>query len=298
MTVVYCTAAQVGAALGLGWSAQQTVGSNTAINTVYAPTSAGQVYAVGDEIRLNNDDGVSEDETVSAVTYGASYTTLTVGSLTSYAVFTTANNTTVQIKSYFDVTSTPSKDEVEDWIEESQDEIDDFCKRSWQAKRWTNYVAWRPNYPMCLSDIHEFFKIKLPFPNPVTPLSSAAGDSLKVWTGGSEVEFVDVYTESRTGDFWLDKRGWLLINKQRPWPSEHAIYISYRYGDTTAVPKSIRRACIMMTVNKFLDSNMYNNQGLEEAGETSERWPYSNMRQFTWGKIKGTLKNYRRRMLG
>ena len=298
MTVVYTTAKKVADDMGLGWDTAQTVGSNTQNTSIFAPTTAGQRYSIGDEVRLYNSDGATEDATVTGVTYGSSYTTLTVGALTNESLFTTAKNTTVQIMSYFTNLSTPTKAIVERWIEEAQGRIDSKCKRSWMGagsgtgKRWKGYLRWRPTYPLIMSDIYEYFKIKLPYPNPVLPLSTGSNDSLKVWNGAEETEYVDVYTESRTGDFWLDDKGWLMINRARPWPGNRAIYISYRYGYDD-VPDDIQEACNMMVVNKFLKSNLYNNQPLAE-GATSETWPYTNSRGYSWTQIKDTLKQYRR----
>ena len=295
MTVTYCTAAQVSSDLGLGWDAQQTVGSNTLATTIFAPIGAGRIYSVGDSVRLDNDDGVTEDGTVSAVSYGATYTQLTVGSLTNYASFTTANTTTVQIKSYFTRLSLPTKSEVENWIEESQDEIDLYTKRSWNQSdsSWSGYLQFDPRRLHSLGEPFEWFRVRLPYPDPVTPLTLAGGDSLKVWNGNEETEYVGVKTEGRAQDFWFDGRNYLMVNAERPWPGNHAVYIDYRFGKGT-VPKSIQMACTMLTSNRFLKSNIYNNQPMTEGGESSEKWPYSNAQSHSWAKIKGILKEHRR----
>jgi len=126
--VTYCTAAQVANAMGLAWANEDTLGSDTQNTAVYVPASVGRKYSVGDSIRLYNEDGDTEDATVSGVSYGSTYITLTVGSLTNESLFTTAKNSTVQIKSYFTGLTNPSKSTVEEFIENAEEEINAYTR--------------------------------------------------------------------------------------------------------------------------------------------------------------------------
>ena len=273
MTATYCTTGQVGESLGLGWADEDTVGSNSVTNTVFCATTVGRKYSADDTVRLFNSDGQTEDATVSAVTYGSSYTSLTVGSLTNASYFSTAKSATVQIRSYFTGTSNPTKSVVEDWINNSEDEINSYTRRAWgDLGSYTGYIRWEPRRTFIIGEPYSWYKVHIPYPDPVIPLTLARGDSLKVWDGGNETEFVGVKTEGRTDDFWFDGKSYLYINALRPWPENNTVKMTYHYGGRST-PKDIRRACILLTKAQFNESNLYTNSGLTE-GESGEKYPY------------------------
>lgn len=293
--VTYCTASQVGSDLGLPWADEDSVGSDTLVNTVFLSTSVGRKYQTGFGIRLYNSNGSSEDATITSVTYGTSYTSLSVGSLTNYAYFTTAKSSTCQIKSYFTGTSRPTQALVNRWIEDSESEINDYTRRAWgNVGSYSGYIRWDPRRTHVIGDIYEWYKVKLPYPDPVTPLSSASGDSLKVWDGSSETERLGTWTEGRTNDYWLDGKQYMYINSVRPWPGNNAIFITYRYGKT-AVPYSIRQACSLLTQARWLQSNRNNNTAMVDARE-GESTPYQQS-NIQLRNMAYTLLKKRRRLI-
>lgn len=274
MTATYCTAAQVGEAMGLAWANEDTLGSNALTNSIHVATSVGRKYATGDLVRLYNSNGSSDDVTVTGVSYGTSLITIAVGSIGSASWFTTAKSASVQLKSYFSGKSNPTKSVVEDWINNAEAEIDSYTRDSWGSLgQFSGYLKWDPRRFMILGEPYSYYRVKLPYSDPVTPLASASGDSLKVWNGSTETELVGTYTEGRTNDFWFDGKYYLYINAIRPWPENNSIYISYRYG-YKSVPNDIRRACLLLTMQQFNDANRYNNSGLTE-GYQGETTPYT-----------------------
>ena len=296
--IAYCTAEEIGQSMGLAWSAEDSIGSDTQTNTVYLPTTVGRKYGVNDSIRLYNSTGSTEDATVSAITYGSSYTTLTIGSLTNASYFTEAKDSTCQIKSYFNGVTNPTKSVVEQWIGFAEDEIEAYTRRAWNSQgSFSGYIRWDPRRLLIIGEPHSWYKVRLPYPDPVTPLDSDSGDSLKVWNGGSEVEYVDVYTEGRTDDFWLDGKQYLYINSTRPWPENNSIYISYRYGNTS-VPQDIKRACILLVKQMFNEANLYNNDGLTEAYDGGEKYPYQSTSTQFRNMAYAILKKRRRLIFG
>ena len=291
--VTYCTAAQVADAMGLAWAEEDTLGSNTLNTSIFVNASVGRKYSVGDTIRLYNDVGSTEDSTVTGVSYGTTYITLTVGSLTSESAFTTGKNSTVQIKSYYTGLTNPTKSTVETFIENAESEIEDYTRMAWGSQgTFSGRIRWDPRKTFILGEPYSWYKVLLPYPDPVTPLASASGDSLKVWNGSTETERLGTWTEGRTSDFWLDGKQYLYINSVRPWPGNNTVNITYRYG-ATSVPNSIRRACILLTKCQILEANMYNNDALTESAQ-GEQYPYNQSTISLRNQAYTLLKKHRR----
>ena len=292
MTVTYCTAAQVGERLGFGWDEAETLDANAAETTLKIPIATGRKYTAGDALRVLNDDGDTEDATLSSIAYSATQITLTVGSMTGFATYTTAKNTTVQIKSYFTAETNPTKAVCEEIIEEAEAEINVYCRKSWGSTgHFAGYLRWDPRRVYSIGEPYAWYRILLPFTDPLTPLTLANGDSLKVWNGSTETEYVGVNTESRTSDFWFDQKRYLYLNKERPWPGENSVYLECDYGETTA-PKDIRKACIYIAMGDFLDANRYNQNAL--TGNTEgESVPFQQSSTMYRNKAYTLLKKHR-----
>lgn len=66
----------------------------------------------------------------------------------------------------------------------------------------------------------------------ITPLSAAAGDSLKVWDGTAWTEKVGVWTEGRANDFWIDEiEGVLHVIVKGLLTDYKIIDFTYRYNN-------------------------------------------------------------------
>jgi hypothetical protein len=279
--------------MGLAYDQAENLSANAATNLVKVALTVGKKYTVGDSIKLENNLGSFETVAVTAVTYDSNEVLLTVGSIGSISQFTTAKYATAQIQSYFTALSNPSYASVLEWIGEAEDEIENNTRTAWSSQgTFEGYIRWEPRRVYLIGEPFEWYKIRLPYPDPVLPPGSAAGDSLKVWDGGSETEWVGVKTEGRTGDFWCDGKSYLYINTLRPWPGHNTIYIKYRHGATTA-PGDVKKACIYLACEMFLASNLYNNQALNIAKE-GEAWPYMNAQSWYHKRAYEILQRHRR----
>lgn len=153
-------------------------------------------------------------------------------------------------KTDFDLTTNPSKTEVQDWIEESQDEIDSETMYAWRSTTVTeNHHIRPPTYQRRDGSI-----VKLLHRNIRT--LTAGTDKLEIWNGSTYVDYLTDKVEGRTKDYWVnEENGWVFVKIypgyfQRTFGAK----VTYRYGETV-VPKDIQRACVMLTAVQALQSD-------------------------------------------
>lgn len=148
----------------------------------------------------------------------------------------------------------PTADEITDFIEDAEDEIDRQTNSSWKITTKTNeyhsfptwsfykYI-WRQNgYPIQLRNRYILTLTKF-----------------EVWTGNEWIDLVATGTlgvGQLDGDYWIDNElGILWLNSTFPRYGEQTIRVTYTYGQTSVVPKTIRRACILLASAYLAESN-------------------------------------------
>ena len=138
--------------------------------------------------------------------------------------------------SVFTSSTNPSREQVESLIEQKMGVIDSEVKTSFRLSR----ARERHN----LNGLYRFgsgVKVFLNNRNIVTPLSGSLGDSLLVYNGSSDEEYVGVKTESRsTGDFWLDDTLGILYLKNFGFFDSHLpVDITYRFNSGARTTLSV-----------------------------------------------------------
>ena len=112
MAGTYCTPAEVGKRLGLGYVSSSTLTGTASGTTIPLASSETQRYKIGMVVRVWDDDApVGATATITAITAG---TSLTVSAFSGS--YTVAASAKVQIQSAFDLTSRPDHDTVDYFI--------------------------------------------------------------------------------------------------------------------------------------------------------------------------------------
>lgn len=154
----------------------------------------------------------------------------------------------------------PTLAEVTDLIEDAEDEIDRFTNTSWKATTVTDELHAFP-----IKDFRFYYhgiwfngyyiQLNNQF---VLNIDGNEGDKIEIWTGQAYTDLVATGIEGtgpREGDFYLlEKNGILWLNSNLPTFGEATIKITYRYGQTSAVPKTIRRATILLASAYLIES--------------------------------------------
>lgn len=185
-------------------------------------------------------------------------------------------------------TSFPSVAEVEEWINEWEGEIDDFTKHAWRTTSVVNEThAFRGYRRHNAYSLRSIYPIKLKFGS-IVALSSPT-DKLEIFDGNVWNDILatgvqgDGYGE---GDFSVDLKQGRIYLSQYPTRGPNTIRVTYRYGEASTVPGSIRKACILLTCLNFLQSDDYiylfpdnpNKIQLDTKAEAFEKMAYRALR--------------------
>ncbi len=160
-------------------------------------------------------------------------------------------NELLRYPSAFTSSTTPTIEQVENLIEGKMDLIDNEIKTSFRLSK----ARERHN----IDDYYQFrtgVRIYLGNRNVVIPLSGAAGDSLKVFDGSKDDEYVDNRSEDRAnGDFWLDDTAGILHLKNFFFTSRYlGIDVTYRFN--SGARGTLSGAAVSGTLADFnVDSN-------------------------------------------
>lgn len=156
-----------------------------------------------------------------------------------------------QDKTDFDANTHPTKEEVDEWIEESVDEIDQYTMHAWR-ETVVDFETHHLEFPQYQRrDGSEIFL----FNREIKSLSSASGDKLEVWNGTEYEDYLVTRNEGRNKDYWFDEKMGVIFIKTFPayLPRNFGVRIKYRFGET-AIPNDIKRACIFLTARNLIQS--------------------------------------------
>lgn len=133
----------------------------------------------------------------------------------------------LRLQSTPSTTTQPTKSWTNGLIENKMTEIDNDLDTSFRLSQMYEYLSFTSDYLR-----YTGLRIPLSKRSIITPLSTAAGDSLQVFDGTNWTEWVGVNTESRSGDFWFDEVDGILnvINKTLVTDFK-AFKIRYRYNE-------------------------------------------------------------------
>lgn len=150
----------------------------------------------------------------------------------------------------FDAETFPTKNQVEEWIEENEDYIDEETLHAWRTisvSEETHNIPRSYNY----SDGAKIFLNH----RIITTLASGT-DKIEVWNGTEYVDYVATKTEGRNKDWWIDQKLGILFIKTFPryFHRDYDVRVTYRFGETT-VKKDIRKACVRLTAIDVLQSD-------------------------------------------
>lgn len=135
----------------------------------------------------------------------------------------------------FSATTNPTKETIENMIDRAMEKIEIQTNNSWRIKQITNERR-------DISGIYSWstgIKIYLDHRNILT-LDSTALDSLTVWNGSTDEEWLGTKTEGRNNDYWLDYEMGLLFLRSGYTRRPLGLKITYRYngGHETAIDDS------------------------------------------------------------
>lgn len=288
--MAYCLPSDVSEEIQLPWEDAQELDQDAASTSISVADTEDHVFAVGDEIELKNDNGYSEQTTISAITYNDSgHHTITVPALTDETKFTTALGATIQIMSFFSALTIPSSSTVAEWISQAEQKIDDYLNKSFKnTNEFEGYLPYEPVKWRATWDLSTRWAVPLPFNDPVVDLDSAQGDYLKIWNGTEEHDYTDEWTQGRGDDYWFDD-GFLFVRTYRPRKGRYSIKLKCRHGESS-VPGNVKEACIKWVAKRVRTGDIRNRSGGElrnAAGGGGESWPYQNY--ITWTEIKSIL---------
>lgn len=193
----------------------------------------------------------------------------------------------------FTVNTNPSKKEVQRRIAAESDWVDNYTGHAWRERTierefhdLSGLYRWRSGVPVSLGmrDIR-------------TPLDSAKGDKLEVWTGNDYDDLVSnsEYSEGRDEDYWIEQStGILYIYRRYVFGERHReIRVTYRYGKET-VPSDIRDVVSRRVAAYFLESQQYRitvpgNDDAPDASQVAEKWREQTEQEMdTYKEIRST----------
>lgn len=174
----------------------------------------------------------------------------------------------------FSTSTTPTRTEVEAFLNKAQDEIELLTKHAWREKTVTKeyydlgtYYGNRTYGDLTTNGIPISMRHRA-----IIDFDNGEGDKIEVWNGSSYDDWVTARTEGRASDWWLDnEQGELFIKYFYPFFRIKAIRLTYRYGETT-VPKDILDITAMIAAIKVLESDDRSSV-ISETGDAT-RLPY------------------------
>ena len=165
---------------------------------------------------------------------------------------TAANvNSFLQLPITFSGSTKPTKDQVEEWIEDNETVIEQETGHAWKE--------------LTAIEEHHLGEVQYDLRDGVTiflrnrkvkTMSAGSGDILTVWDGGTDLDYLANKVEGRNNDFWFDYDMGILHMRTlwRRRPRYFSVNITYRHGETTVI-RSIKRACILLTCIDIAGSN-------------------------------------------
>lgn len=150
----------------------------------------------------------------------------------------------LQLPTAFSADTTPTQTEVEKLLDYNTKKIDRKTGHNFDgtASETEEFHLKKPQYSS-----REGYAIFLSN-RKIKTLDSGEGDSLTIWNGSENEDYLTNRTEGRNNDFWLDYNMGILYIKTFRWTSPRffSVNIVYRYGENS-VPDDIKKACILMT---------------------------------------------------
>ena len=196
----------------------------------------------------------------------------------------------LQLENAFSSSTTPTKSQVESWINEAEDLIDKLTNHAWREKKVENeyhdiptrivegQVRWWTGLPIYLHH------------RKVRQFDSNQGDKLEIWNGGEWENWITNKTEGRNKDFWVDyEDGIIYLRNITPYIWKKAVRVTYRYGETS-VPNDIKRLCVMMVAKIILTNE---DRSVVMIGGETVNIPYSGKVEILDKQIKEILDRYR-----
>ena len=135
-------------------------------------------------------------------------------------------NRLLRLPSAFTSSTVPTIEQVEALININMDNIDQDLRTSFHLSTYRERLDIPQEY-LFQSGARGFLTHR----NILIPLATASGDSLKVFDGSNDIEWVGVFTENRNSDFWIEEiLGILYLRTGFVYPRHLAVDITYRYN--------------------------------------------------------------------
>jgi len=181
--------------------------------------------------------------------------------------------------------TTPSINDVQDFIEEAEDDIDHQTQDAWRSKTVVNEFY---DIPRVRYNYQTGIAIHLRHTD-IKALTNGT-DKLEIWDGSSYVDWLATKTEGRNNDYWLEEtKGILYLRYPYRFYAKQAIRLTYRYGKTV-VPGDIKRATAMIAaINLLLNDDR--SSALVETGDPT-RISYNDRASKMQARVNKILKNH------
>lgn len=210
-----------------------------------------------------------------------SVTYTTAAKLSSLLQYT-ENSGGNQIRLVFDGDSLPTVTEVEEAILVAEDDIDDYTRRSWKENTQTNelhdYKLKR--YRGYYYDRFGRTSVGIRFnKQDVITIDGAQGDKIEVWDGNQWIDFVATLTIGSAmyeNDYYIDyQRDEVFFFTNFPQRGASMIRLTYRWGETASVPKTIQRAASLLAgadINERYEMFREVSKDTSPAMNLAEKW--------------------------
>ena len=161
----------------------------------------------------------------------------------------------------------PSTEEVTEIIEDAEDNIDNYCATSWKAVTVTDErhsFSLNNNYFRSVIRGNGFY-VQLNNKH-ITSMTA-----IELWQGLAPYKDIVADgtegTGQQEGDWFLEEKlGLIWINSQLPTFGEGTIKFTYVYKRASTVPKTIRRASILLAAALLIESGFdYNNETIANS---------------------------------
>ncbi len=172
---------------------------------------------------------------------------------------TTVYATSDQVAAFLQVTAfsestSPTKAQVEEWINEAEGEIEENTMHAWQTKTITEEAHDLKSTAYRNYDGTQIFLAH----RKIKELSSDDNDKLEIWNGSEYEDYLVTRTEGRNNDYWFDKTLGIIFIKTYPAPFYSSrtlnLRVTYRYGEAT-VKTDIRKAAIRLAAIAVIQSD-------------------------------------------
>lgn len=154
----------------------------------------------------------------------------------------------LQIPAFSGIT-TPTSEQVEEFIDEAEDEINSQTMNSWKTKTITKeYHTIKP--PTIRIEGTQIFMEHRNTTTLTTPT-----DKLEVWNGSEWEDYLITRTEGRNNDYWVNEVDGTLWLRTYPriYHRTNNVRLTYRFSD--ALTSEITKACIRLTAITIIQSD-------------------------------------------